>query len=77
MQTYGMPLLKRKGFPLALPPTAKVRLRSAGVEPIMAEATARRQGWAAELGLAAAFGTEGPASYREVLAALAKIRTSA
>lgn len=52
-------------------------LRSAGVEPIMAEATARRQGWAAELGLAAAFGTEGPASYREVLAALAKIRTSA
>ena len=42
-------------------------LRSVGVEPIMAEATARRQDWAAQLGLASHFGPEGPASYREVL----------
>lgn len=45
-------------------------LRSIGVEPIMAEATARRQQWAGQLNLADRFGPEGPANYREVLEAL-------
>lgn len=42
-------------------------LRSIGVEPIMAEATARRQEWSARLDLAGRFGPEGPKSYRDVL----------
>ena len=42
-------------------------LRSIGVEPIMAEATARRQDWSAHLDLAARFGPEGPKSYQDVL----------
>jgi 3-hydroxyisobutyrate dehydrogenase-like beta-hydroxyacid dehydrogenase len=42
-------------------------LRSIGIEPIMAEAAARRQDWSARLDLAAHFGPEGPKSYREVL----------
>jgi 3-hydroxyisobutyrate dehydrogenase-like beta-hydroxyacid dehydrogenase len=45
-------------------------LRAAGIEPMMAEATARRQSWAAELGLRSHFGPEGPATYAEVLALL-------
>lgn len=45
-------------------------LRSVGIEPIMAEATARRQEWSARLGLAAYFGPEGPATYADVLAVL-------
>jgi 3-hydroxyisobutyrate dehydrogenase-like beta-hydroxyacid dehydrogenase len=45
-------------------------LRSVGIEPIMAEATARRQDWSAQLGLASRFGPEGPATYRDVLQAL-------
>jgi 3-hydroxyisobutyrate dehydrogenase-like beta-hydroxyacid dehydrogenase len=45
-------------------------LRAIGVEPIMAEATARRQDWSATLNLKAHFGPEGPASYREVLEVL-------
>ncbi|HEV2447102.1 MAG TPA: DUF1932 domain-containing protein, partial [Candidatus Sulfopaludibacter sp.] len=50
-------------------------LRSVGVEPIMAEATARRQDWAAQLGLASHFGPEGPATYREVLETLSPRRS--
>jgi 3-hydroxyisobutyrate dehydrogenase len=42
-------------------------LRSIGVEPIMAEAAARRQDWSARLDLAGRFGPEGPKTYREVL----------
>lgn len=42
-------------------------LRSIGVEPMMAEAAARRQDWSARLDLAARFGPEGPKSYRDVL----------
>jgi len=42
-------------------------LRSIGVEPIMSEATARRQDWSAHLDLAARFGPEGPKSYQDVL----------
>jgi 3-hydroxyisobutyrate dehydrogenase-like beta-hydroxyacid dehydrogenase len=45
-------------------------LRAAGIDPVMAEATARRQAWSAQLGLGAYFGPEGPASYRDVLALL-------
>jgi len=40
-------------------------LRSAGVDPIMAEATVRRMDWSAELGLKARFGGKDPKSYRE------------
>ena len=46
-------------------------LRAMGVEPIMASATARRQQWAAALGLRDRFGAEGPASYQDVLAEVA------
>ena len=42
-------------------------LRTVGVEPMMSEAAARRQDWAAKLGLAGRFGAEGPSTYREVL----------
>jgi 3-hydroxyisobutyrate dehydrogenase len=42
-------------------------LRAIGVEPIMAEAAARRQDWSARLDLASRFGPEGPRTYREVL----------
>jgi 3-hydroxyisobutyrate dehydrogenase-like beta-hydroxyacid dehydrogenase len=42
-------------------------LQAIGVEPIMAEATARRQQWAATLGLRSHFGADGPATYRQVL----------
>ena len=46
-------------------------LRAIGVEPIMAEATARRQDWSAQLDLRSHFGPEGPATYRAVLDAIA------
>jgi len=42
-------------------------LRSSGVDPIMAEATARFQDWSAQQRLKAHFGPEGPASFEEVL----------
>ena len=42
-------------------------LRAIGIDPIMAEATVRRQDWAAELDLKSHFGPEGPRTYREVL----------
>ena len=48
-------------------------LRAIGVEPIMAEATARRQDWCARLNLRAHFADEVPESYREILAAMANI----
>jgi 3-hydroxyisobutyrate dehydrogenase len=40
-------------------------LRSAGVEPIMAEATVRRMDWSAQMGLKARFGGKDPKSYQE------------
>ena len=49
-------------------------LRAAGVEPIMAEATVRRQDWSAQLGLRSHFGPQGPATYAEVLDVIAKLR---
>lgn len=45
-------------------------LRETGIEPIMAEATARRMDWAADLGLREQFGGDFPKSYREVLDAI-------
>lgn len=42
-------------------------LRAIGVDPIMAEATARRQDWSARLDLKSHFGPEGPGTYQEVL----------
>ena len=45
-------------------------LRAIGVDPIMAEATARRQDWSATLGLKSRFGSEGPQTYAEVLEVL-------
>jgi 3-hydroxyisobutyrate dehydrogenase-like beta-hydroxyacid dehydrogenase len=42
-------------------------LRSSGVDPIMAEATARFQDWGAQLDLKSEFGPGGPSSYRQVL----------
>jgi 3-hydroxyisobutyrate dehydrogenase-like beta-hydroxyacid dehydrogenase len=42
-------------------------LRSSGVSPTMAEATARLQDWSAQMNLKSHFGPEGPAGYREVL----------
>jgi 3-hydroxyisobutyrate dehydrogenase-like beta-hydroxyacid dehydrogenase len=45
-------------------------LRAIGIEPIMAEATARRQEWAAGLDLRSRFGPEGPSTYRQMIDAL-------
>jgi len=42
-------------------------LRSSGVNPTMAEATARLQDWRARMNLKSHFGPEGPSGYREVL----------
>jgi 3-hydroxyisobutyrate dehydrogenase-like beta-hydroxyacid dehydrogenase len=42
-------------------------LRAIGVDPIMAEATARRQQWSATLNLKSHFGPDGPRTYQEVL----------
>jgi 3-hydroxyisobutyrate dehydrogenase-like beta-hydroxyacid dehydrogenase len=48
-------------------------LRSVGVEPIMAEATARRQDWSARLDLRKHFDHDGPATYREMLDVLKRL----
>ena len=48
-------------------------LRAIGVDPIMAEATARRQDWSAQLDLRSRFGPEGPATYRDVLDAIVAV----
>ena len=48
-------------------------LESIGIEPIMAEATARRMDWSAKLGLKQHFKGEPPSSYREFLEAVAQL----
>ena len=48
-------------------------LESIGIEPIMAEATARRMDWSAQIGLKKHFGGEPPRNYREFLAAVAEL----
>lgn len=42
-------------------------LRAMGIDPIMADATARRQDWSAQLGLRSKFPPEGPKTYEEVV----------
>ena len=49
-------------------------LRAIGVDPIMAEATARRQDWSAALDLKSRFGPEGPRTYQEVIDVLRMLR---
>jgi Domain of unknown function (DUF1932) len=46
-------------------------LRAVGVEPIMAEATVRRQDWCAKLDLLPEFGGQAPEDYRAVVQAIA------
>lgn len=48
-------------------------LRSMGVEPMMAEATARRMDWSAQLGLKKLFGGEAPATHQEFADAVAEL----
>ena len=48
-------------------------LRAIGVEPLMAEAIARRQDWAAQLDLKSHVGPEGPRTYRDVVALVSRI----
>ena len=48
-------------------------LRSIGVDPIMAEATARRQDWSAQIGLRSRFGPDGPKTYQAVLDVMTEI----
>src|SRR5262245_24394440 len=52
---------------------AAATLRSIGVEPVMAEATARRQDWLAGLGLLEHFGGKAPDDYRAVAQAVADL----
>jgi 3-hydroxyisobutyrate dehydrogenase-like beta-hydroxyacid dehydrogenase len=47
-------------------------LRAIGVEPVMAEATARRQEWGARLNLLDEFSGHAPENYREVVLAINK-----
>src|SRR5215831_7751367 len=51
-------------------------LDALGIEPIMAEAAARRQDWCARLRISRQFGPEGPASYRDALEAIASCTQS-
>jgi 3-hydroxyisobutyrate dehydrogenase-like beta-hydroxyacid dehydrogenase len=48
-------------------------LRAIGVDPIMAEAAARRQDWSAEMDLKSHFGPEGPKTYNEVVDVIEKL----
>jgi hypothetical protein len=51
-------------------------LRAIGVEPIMAEAAARRQNWSARLKLRSHFGLEGPKTAAEVVAVVSRLTTA-
>jgi 3-hydroxyisobutyrate dehydrogenase-like beta-hydroxyacid dehydrogenase len=48
-------------------------LKAIGIDPIMAEATARRQDWAAQMDLRSHFGPDGPKTYAEVVEVIATI----
>jgi 3-hydroxyisobutyrate dehydrogenase-like beta-hydroxyacid dehydrogenase len=52
-------------------------LRAIGIEPMMAEATARRQQWCGRLNLQARFGPDGPATYSELIAAIEEAQARA
>jgi 3-hydroxyisobutyrate dehydrogenase len=49
-------------------------LESLGIEPIMAEAAARRQDWCARLGIASQFGSDGPKTYLDVVSCIMQVR---
>jgi 3-hydroxyisobutyrate dehydrogenase len=49
-------------------------LRAIGIDAIMAEATARRQDWSAEMNLKSHFGPEGPKTYQEVVDVIARLK---
>ena len=51
-------------------------LDAIGVDPIMAEATARRQDWSARLDLKSHFGPDGPKTYREVVELVSRLLPS-
>jgi 3-hydroxyisobutyrate dehydrogenase len=51
-------------------------LAAIGVDPIMAEATARRQDWSARLDLKSHFGPDGPRSYSEVVELVSRLMLS-
>ncbi len=51
-------------------------LKAIGIDPIMAEATARRQDWSALMDLKSHFGPEGPKTYREVVEVIAALTSS-
>jgi 3-hydroxyisobutyrate dehydrogenase-like beta-hydroxyacid dehydrogenase len=51
-------------------------LRAIGVDPIMAEATARRQDWSAQVDLRSHFGPEGPKTYQDVVEVIERLRTT-
>jgi 3-hydroxyisobutyrate dehydrogenase len=50
-------------------------LRAIGIDPIMAEAVARRQDWSAQLDLKSHFGPGGPETYREVVVVASRLMT--
>ncbi len=52
-------------------------LRAAGIEPLMAEATSRRQQWGAQLNLLDRFDGKAPQDYRELIEAITKTTTNA
>ena len=47
-------------------------LKAIGIDPIMAEATARRQDWSAQMDLRSHFGPDGPKTYQEVVDVIAR-----
>jgi hypothetical protein len=51
-------------------------LKAIGVEPIMAEATARRQDWSAKQELGSYFGPDGPKTYAEVVELVSRLPPS-
>jgi 3-hydroxyisobutyrate dehydrogenase-like beta-hydroxyacid dehydrogenase len=51
-------------------------LKAIGIDPIMADATARRQDWSAHMNLRAHFGPEGPKTYQEVVDVIARLTTT-
>ena len=51
-------------------------LKAIGIDPIMAEATARRQDWSALMDLRSHFGPEGPKTYQDVVDVIERLRTT-
>ena len=51
-------------------------LKAIGIDPIMAEATARRQDWSAHMNLRAHFGPDGPKTFQEVVDVIESLRST-